>query len=227
MGKGKIIVIEGACDGVGKQTQCELLKEKLISEGNKVISHSFPSYGNYQGKVVEEYLNGKYGNVSELSPYFVNSLYAVDRAVTWNTKLKKVYDSGGVVVLDRYTTSSVIYQSVLIDDLEERKKFIDYVCDYEYEKLGIGKPDKIIFLCPSFDVATKMRKSRKGKEGVSNDVYERDLVLMKKIYENALFVADYYKWDIVTCDYENKLRSVQDIHNDICKMIDKLIYSKK
>ena len=63
-------------------------------------------------------------------------------------------------MLDRYTTSSLIYQSALIDNIEEKKKFIDYVCDFEYNKLGIVKPDVVIFLYASFDLVTKIREKR-------------------------------------------------------------------
>ena len=42
MGKGKLIVIEGACDGIGKSTQYKMLCDRLISEGNEVVSHHFP-----------------------------------------------------------------------------------------------------------------------------------------------------------------------------------------
>ena len=107
--KGKLIVIEGSCDGVGKSTQYKLLIDRLINEKEyDITSHHFPSYGTYQGRPVEEYLKGNFGNHSELSPYFVNSLYAQDRAITWITGLKQEYDKGNIIVLDRYTTSSFI-----------------------------------------------------------------------------------------------------------------------
>ena len=82
MHKGKIIVIEGSSDGIGKSTQLELLKEHLIKEGYEIVNHHFPSYHTYHGVPVEKYLQGEYGKVSELSPYFINSLYAQDRAIT-------------------------------------------------------------------------------------------------------------------------------------------------
>jgi len=222
MGRGKIIVIEGASDGVGKQTQCEKLQKYLEKNVGDVVKHGFPSYGTYQGKGVEEYLSGAYGEIKELSPYFINGLYAMDRAITWNIKLKDVYNSGGIIVLDRYTTSSLIYQSVFIEDEEEKKRFIDYVCDFEYEKLGIGKPDKVIFLCPSFEVATKLRLARKGKEGISNDLHERDMAFMKKVYDNAVFVAKYLGWDFVMCDDGTNMRSIDDIHEEIINKVSKL-----
>ena len=64
---GKLVVIEGACDGIGKSTQFNYLKEHLIKDGYVVDSHHFPSYNTYQGVPVEKYLSGEYGCVSELS----------------------------------------------------------------------------------------------------------------------------------------------------------------
>ena len=73
-------------------------------------------------------------------------MYAYDRAITWETKLKEEYENGSIILLDRYTTSSIIYQSTLIENKNVKKDFIDYISDYEYNKLGIGKPDLVIFL---------------------------------------------------------------------------------
>ena len=52
MNQGKIIVIEGACDGIGKTTQYELLYKHLLADNSKVTTHHFPSYNVYQGKGV-------------------------------------------------------------------------------------------------------------------------------------------------------------------------------
>lgn len=90
--KGKLIVIEGACDGVGKTTQFNLLKEYLENNGYKVYTHHFPTYHSKQGKTTEYYLNGDFGSPEELSPYLVNSFYALDRAITWKQELKEKYE---------------------------------------------------------------------------------------------------------------------------------------
>lgn len=218
--KGKLIVIEGACDGIGKTTQYKLLKKYLEDKGYNVCSHHFPTYDSKQGKLTEYYLNGDFGNPSDLSPYLVNSIYAVDRAITWNDKLKAAYDKGDIILLDRYTTSSLIYQSSLFDNEEDKKAFINYVTDYEYNKLGIKKPDKVIFLTADFDLVSSMRSKRKSNDGVKNDVYERDSKLMKKIYDNAMFVSDYLDFDTLKCDLNGSLRSIEDIHNEIKGIMD-------
>ena len=121
--KGKLIVIEGACDGIGKTTQYNLLKEYLEKNGYSVCSHHFPTYDSKQGKLTEYYLNGDFGNPSDLSPYLVNSIYAVDRSITWNDKLKAAYDKGDIILLDRYTTSSLIYQASALSQRSMSKIF--------------------------------------------------------------------------------------------------------
>ena len=125
---------------------------------------------------------------------------------------------GEILVLDRYTTSSLIYQSALIEDIEEKKAFIDWVCDYEYSKLGIKKPDMVIFLTAPFDVISELRLSRVDNEGIKNDLHERDLEFMKKVYTNALFVADYLNWNKIECSLNGKMRSIEDIKSDIEKL---------
>lgn len=217
---GKLIVVEGACDGIGKSTQYTLLKERLIKDGNNVVSHHFPSYGEYQGVPVEKYLKGEFGNIEDLSPYFINNLYAVDRAITWHSYLKKEYQNS-IILLDRYTTSSLIYQSALIDDIEKRKEFIDYVISFEYEKLGIKEPDLIIFLEAPYDLVKKLRNERKVNDGIQNDIHEKNDEFMRKVYENALFVADYLKFSKIKCNDGDHMRSIEDIHNDIYKLIKK------
>ena len=214
-----LIVMEGACDGIGKTTQYKLLKKRLQEEGEKIITHHFPSYGTPQGKPVEEYLSGKYGTPRELSPYFINSLYAIDRGITWNMELKDEYDKGSIILLDRYTTSSLIYQSALLDTEPEKKDFIDYVCTFEYDKLKIQKPDTIIFLEAPFEVISRMRSKRTNNEGLENDIHERDMEYMKKVYENALFVASYLDWNIIPCATDGKILPIEEIHEKVYQLV--------
>ena len=221
MEKGRLIVVEGACDGIGKTTQYKMLKNRLTKDGESITSHHFPSYGTYHGAPVEKYLQGEFGGPSELSPYFVNSLYAVDRGVTWYKDLKKLYEQGNMILLDRYTTSSLIYQSALIEDLDEKKRFIDYVTDFEYHKIGIKEPDNVIFLHASFDLVTEIRNARMQNAGIINDIHERDLLFMRKVYNSAMFIADYLSWDKIKCDDGNKMRDIDDIHEDVYGLVRK------
>ena len=221
MNKGRLIVFEGASDGIGKSTQIKLLQERLELEGNVVVNHHFPTYRTYHGAPVEEYLSGNLGEINDLSPYFINSLYAVDRACAWQSKLKPLYEEGKILLFDRYTTSSLMYQSAKIKDIEEKKAFLDYVSDFEYNKLGIQIPDVVIFLTAPFDMVTKMRNGRVQNEGIQNDLHERDIQYMREVYDNAMFVANHLSWDIIECNNGDELRSREDIHDEIYRLVRK------
>ncbi len=222
MNKGRLIVIEGACDGIGKTTQFELLKKRLISEGYNIFYHHFPSYGTPQGALVEKYLNGDFGTPSELSPHFIHKLFADDRIATWNEVLKKEIDKGSIILLDRYTTSSLLYQSSGIDDLEEKKVFLEHVVDYEYNKGGIGRPDKVIFLTAPYEVAKRLREKRPDNEGIKNDVHERDENYMRRVYDNSIFVSEYFAWNKIECSNNlEEIRKPEDIHEEIYSLIRK------
>lgn len=217
MGKGKLIVIEGAVDGIGKSTQYKLLKDYLEQTGN-VYTHHFPSYNTFQGMPVEKYLSGDFGDIKDLSPYFINNLYASDRVITWNLELKDKYENGNTILLDRYTTSSLIYQTAFMEK-DEKIKFIDFVTNYEYNLLGLPKPDKVIFLKGDYDIVKKMRMAREGYEGNENDIHEKNEEYLKKVYNNSLFVADYLNFDIIDVCENNKMKSINEIQNSIRKKL--------
>lgn len=211
--KGILIVMEGACDGIGKSTQFSKLTDRLTNEGYEVVSHHFPSYGTFHGAPVEKYLAGELGKIEDLNPYFINSLYANDRACAWFLKLKKDYEDGKIILLDRYTTSSLLYQASVIDNIEERKDFIDYVVDYEYVKLGIAEPDLVLFLEAPFDLVTELRKNRTDYEGNAEDIHERDLKFMRRVYDNAMFISNYLNWEKIVCNNGlHEMKSVDEIH---------------
>jgi len=213
--KGKLIVLEGSCDGIGKSTQYQKLYDRLISEGYEVIRHHFPSYNTPQGHGVESYLKGEFGHINDLSPYFINSLYAHDRAVTWYSFLKHEYEAGKIILLDRYTISSLIYQTANIEPLSRRQEFIDYLADFEYHKLLIAEPDLVIFLTMPFDLATELRNKRQQNDGVTNDIHESNLSFMKKVYDNSHFVANHFGFEQVNCESDHDIRSINDIHEEV------------
>lgn len=171
--------------------------------------------------ILSEYLINHYGTIHNLSPYFINSLYAVDRAVTWHTELASEYQQGKIVLLDRYTTSSIIYQSAEIDNRREKEDFIHYVTDFEYHKNGIASPDETIFLWAPYDLITEIRNKRTTNEGISKDIHERDDEYMRKVYDSAMYVADYLSWHKVQCNDGDKMRPIEDIQEEIHQYVKK------
>ena len=220
---GKIIVFEGACDGIGKTTQDNLLCEKLIKDGYKIFRYKFPSYGEKQAQDVEKYLKGEYGDPKTLDPKLVHSFYANDRKVTWNKLLKEKYAEDYILILDRYVTSSLIYQSSVVKEESSKKEIIDYMANVEYNINEVAKPDVVIFLYADYSLAKKMREERKDNAGIKNDVHEKDDTYMRNVYNSSLFVADYCKFDKIKCDSNGKMLKKEEISNEIYKLVKKRI----
>ena len=217
---GKLIVIEGVSDGVGKSTQVKELYNKLIKSGKEVVYHHFPSYGSIGASLLEEYLKGNLGNREDIGPYAISSFFAMDRFYIYHNKLKKDLENGKIVLLDRYTTSNLIYQGSFFEDKEE---FLDYITDYEYNKLGLKKPDLVIFLKLDKSIAKELRKNR-DNEGVEGDINEEDSSFLDKVYDNSLYVADKYNFKIIECSKDGVLRSIDDISSEVYDIVRKELH---
>lgn len=213
---GKIIVIEGACDGVGKSTQLALLQKYL---GESCITHHFPTYGTPGASAIETFLRGDYGPKDGIPDELIQNMYALDRAILWQTKLKREYEAGKTLLLDRYTTSSLIYQTLKCPDDEAKKDRISQIKVHEYGYLKIGEPDLVIFLNGDFDTLTKLRLARLDNDGIQGDVYERDIETQRQIYNNAQFVSKYLRWYQVMVTEQDRMRSAEDIHADIKRLV--------
>lgn len=220
--KGKFIVIEGT-DGSGKKTQAKILCEKLNEAGINCIVQSFPNYDSPACTPVKMYLNGEFGNIGCLDAYQANSLYAVDRLCTM-MGLKDHIENGGSIVFDRYVESTMLHQAALIENQEERDKFLDYVNDFEFGKLKLPKPDLVIFLDVPVEVSKKLADSRgEYKSGNKKDILEQDISHLTKAYNSGKYVANKFGWTQISCLNESgNLKSIEEISNDIFEVVKKL-----
>lgn len=220
--KGKFIVIEGT-DGSGKKTQAKILCEKLNEAGINCIVQSFPNYDSPACTPVKMYLNGEFGDIGCLDAYQANSLYAVDRLCTM-MGLKDHIENGGSIVFDRYVESTMLHQAALIENQEERDKFLDYVNDFEFGKLKLPKPDLVIFLDVPVEVSKKLADSRgEYKSGNKKDILEQDISHLTKAYNSGKYVANKFGWTQISCLNESgNLKSIEEISNDIFEVVKKL-----
>ncbi len=219
---GKIIVIEGT-DASGKQTQTDLLYDILKKENNNVMKLTFPDYKSDASIFVKMYLEGKFGESAEcVDAKTASVFYALDRYASYKTKWEDfIRKEDSIIIFDRYVTSNMVHQAAKYNDDEEKNKFLDWLYDFEYNIMGLPKPDKVIFLNMRFDLAQKLMEKRKNKitDEASKDIHERDCEYMKKCYDNACFVARKYGWDEVKCFSGDEIRSIEDIHQEIRKKV--------
>jgi dTMP kinase len=215
--KGILIVIEGV-DGSGKQTQSEKLYQTLLAQGEKVRKVQFPDYDSESSALVKMYLRGDFGkDPDDVSAYVASSFFAVDRYASFNLGWKDFYNSGGIVIADRYTTANMVHQASKIRDRNERVKFLDWLYDLEFNIYKIPVPDLIFFLDVPPDVSKELTKARKNKitGEEQKDIHESDEKHLLMSYSNAHFVADRYGWEKVMCAVHGKMRPVEDIFEEV------------
>ena len=213
-----IINIEGT-DGCGKKTQVDLLYKFLIEKGFSVKKISFPNYESQSSSLVKMYLRGDFGeNVGDINAYQASVLYSVDRFATMvNIDVSK-YD---FVLFDRYVSSNIIHQSTRIKDLNELDCYIDWLQDFEYGKLELPKPDKILFLDVPIEISMHLARERKElKNGEKQDIQEKDDEHLKKAYERGKYVANKLGWIVINCTKQDSLKSIDEIHQDILTKLD-------
>lgn len=222
---GKLFVIDGT-DGSGKQTQFKKLQERLDKEGIEYKTVSFPNYDDPSSSIVKMYLSGEFGqNAKDVSPYIASTFYAADRYATYKRFYEEYYNNGGIILADRYTTASMVHQAGKISDKEEREKFLNWLWDFEFNLYGLPVPTKSFFLNMPPDYAMKLMENRENKftHEQAKDIHERDKNHIIDAYNAACDLVDKYDWYEVKCVKEEKIRTIEDIHEEIYDEIKKYI----
>ena len=220
--KGKIVVIEGT-DCSGKETQSVMLEKRMIEEGYKCKRFSFPMYDTPTGKIVGGAYLGKpeitdsyfkEGAVN-VDPYVVSLYYAADRKYNIK-KINEYLDLGYYVILDRYTTSNLAHQGSKIEEKEERFNMYQWIDKLEYWLLDLPKPDKTIFLHMPYKYSLTLKENR-----VSLDEHEKSEKHLRLAEESYLELSELYNWDIISCIDNEKIKSIENINDDIYETLKK------
>lgn len=210
----KIIVIEGL-DGSGKATQTEILKQTLNKSGYNVKKLEFPDYANPSSSLVKMYLGGDFGDKPEdVNAYAASAFYAVDRVASFLQFWKKDYEQGTVILSDRYATSNIIYQMSKTDK-SEWDNFIDWQNDFEYEKLGIPKPDKVIYLDVEPEVSQRLMEKRYGGDSSKKDLHEKNLGFLLECRKCALYAAQKCGWTVINCCENGDIKAIEKISEEV------------
>lgn len=216
--KGKLITIEGT-DCSGKSTQLELLTKRLEREGVDFMKVAFPRYDSSSSALVRMYLGGEFGeNVSAVNAYAASSFFAVDRVASYLREWKDYLESGGTVLLDRYTTSNAIYQASKLPECE-REKFCDWLFDFEYNLLALPEPSAVVFLDMPPESAEKLMKGRAESE----DIHEKDKNYLKNCYASACSLSERYGWQRIACTDGERIKTIEEIHEEIFAKVSEML----
>ena len=215
---GKLIVIEGL-DGSGKSTQLELLEKNLKAKGVDCKAVSFPNYDNPSITLVKMYLGGEFGKKpGDVNAFAASVFYSVDRYASFKADWGNYYNDGGTIVSGRYTTSNAVHQCSKLPE-SEWTSFLDWLYDFEYNKIAIPKPDKVIFLDMPIEVSQKLLSKRYEGDETKKDIHESDTEYLAKCRKAAVFTAEYSNWEIIPCSENGEARTIQDIAQDVLNSV--------
>ena len=211
---GKLIVIEGT-DGSGKSTQFRLMSEHLEKDGIVFKHLVFPRYSEESSALIRMYLGGQFGsNPNDVNAYAASAFYAVDRFASYKMDWGQWYEDGGVILSDRYTTSNAVHQASK-ETGENREKFLQWLYDFEYNKMGLPQPDLIIYLDVPTDYTEKMMRKREQDTNTSADIHEKDMQYLATCRECGRNAAAFYGWHVIQCVKDGQMRTIEDIHQEI------------
>lgn len=211
---GKLMVIDGL-DGCGKSTQLNLLDEYLRRGGTAYKQISFPDYDQPSSALVKMYLGGELGgSAAAVNAYAASSFYAVDRYASYTRFWRVDYEKGTPIVAARYVTSNAIHQMTKLPQ-EEWDAFLEWLEDYEYNKLGLPKPDAVIFLDMPIEVSQRLMEQRYDGDNEKKDIHERDLTYLYRCREAALYAAEKKGWRVLPCSDGATPLPIAAIHNKL------------
>lgn len=215
---GKLIVIEGL-DGSGKSTQISLLRERLDSLHKGYRQIKLPDYEDPSSTLVRMYLHGDFGSSAEdVNAFAASAFFAVDRYASFKRHWSDDYNAGKLIIADRYTTSNAYHQLEKLPR-EDWDAYLSWLEDFEYGKLGIPKPDHVIYLDMPLEVSEKLMSLRSEQTGVSRDVHEADKAYLLRCREAAGYSAEKLGWTVVNCASGGEPRLREDIADEIFELV--------
>lgn len=215
----KLIIIEGL-DGCGKSTQTKLLEEYFTSKGINYKKIKLPDYDSPSSTLVNMYLAGDFGkNANDVNAYAASAFYAVDRFASYKLNWGQDYENGTLILADRYATSNAIYQMEKISE-DKWDEYLEWSADFEYNKIGIPKPDLVLFLDMPVEVSQRLMTERYNGDEGKKDVHEANVEFLNKCRKSALYTAKKQGWRVIPCSDGVNPLSIDEIHKKIIACVD-------
>ncbi len=215
---GKLIVLEGT-DGSGKSTQFRLLTRHLEEEGQQFQRLVFPQYQEPSSALIRMYLNGEFGQKpDDVNAYAASSFYAVDRYASYKKVWQSYYENGGLVLSDRYTTSNAVHQGSKLKG-NDRRTFFHWLTAFEFDHLGLPRPDLVIYLDVPTEISEAMMRKREQDTNTKADIHEKDTQYLRLCRETGREAAGAYGWKVISCAADGVMRSPEEIHEEVYGLV--------
>ncbi len=221
-----LVVIEGI-DGSGKGTQSARLCDRLAARGLRTGLLSFPRYdATFFGQRIGDFLNGRFGQLNEVDPFLASLLYAGDRLES-KTELMRQLSVCDVLILDRYVPSNIAHQAGKKTG-EARRELVGWIEKIEYELFGLPRPDLVVLLDTPTEVSQEFiaRKAQRTYTTHAADMQESDTSYLSRVRTAYCELAAERQWAIVPVVNEQGIRSMDDITEELEKLVDSALAAK-
>jgi dTMP kinase len=220
MEKGKLIVLEGI-DGSGKSTQYKMLLERFQKEHIPFHSTVFPRYQEESSALIRLYLGGAFGEKpSDVNACAAAAFYAVDRYASYKQDWGALYEAGGLILADRYTTSNAVHQGCKVPE-EQLGEFFDWLYDFEHVRLALPKPDPVFYLDVDIETSLARMRRREAETHTQADIHEKDVDYLKQCLRTGQKAARHYGWQVIDFRKDGRERDVQEKNDEIFARIQK------
>lgn len=200
--RGKFISVEG-CEGVGKTTQVNKVREYLESKGYNVLFIREPG-GTNISEAIREILLSK--DSFNMDPIVETTLYMAARKQLIEEKILPALKDGKIVLCDRFFDSTFAYQAVArsigIEKILEMHKII---CDNLF-------PDITIFL----DLNPYDAFLRKGGADKEDRMEQEGLKFHQEVYNGYKIAQNIFKDRIKSI---NSSGTKEETFNEIIKIL--------
>lgn len=216
----ELIVIEGI-DGSGKGTQAARLIEQLRAAGRRCELLSFPRYRDTRfGGKIGDFLNGRFGQLDQVSPFLVSLLFAGDRFESKQV-LTRALAENDLVICDRYVASNIAHQAAKLDGAE-REELIEWVRYVEHSLYELPHPHRTVFLDLPVAHATRLiaLKAQRSYTDRAADLQEADAAYLQRVHDiYARLAATEPNWLRIDCLDTGELKSVDGIATEVWQAV--------
>lgn len=211
----RIIGFEGI-DASGKTLQLDKLEAHLKDLGHRVCQLAYPAYGSFFGSEIGGRLSASTPGqtAAQIDAKSMALWYAMDRWEDYQQHRDAV-ESCDYLLLNRYTLSNLVYQSLRADDPEAMEDWIEKL---EHEILGLPRPDLYLVMdvVPTVARANTDLKGEREYIDARADVYESDADLQTRA-RNLYRLLEQKRNDVrvIECATPAGMRAPEEIFKDI------------
>ena len=179
----------------------------------------FPRYDKDSSALIRLYLGGAFGSKpGDVNAYAASTFYAVDRFASYRDDWGKVYENGGLILSDRYTTSNAVHQGSKLGD-SELPAFFSWLADLEYNKMGLPEPDLVIYLDVDLETSRRRMREREALTHTSADIHEQDSAYLARCLRTASMACEHYGWTRIAFMKDGLSASLDEKNAEIYDMI--------